>query len=292
MDCLPMPRAPARRPRPAPALDRAPPASAASPALADPAAPAWSDRLPSAQRQRELKEEVLLECAARWFARHGYHGASLADITQELGVTKPAIYHYARSKSELLYRLHQRSLAAAKQARDDAVREGRDGAERLARLVHHFVLQMTASPVNTFLLLEPGTLEPAQAAVITEERRWLERDMRALVQQGIADGSMVACDPKLVTFIVVGAQNWIRSWYRPGAGWSGHQVACGFACMVHRMVAATPALPVPTDLQAWPADVPFPPPAQAPSSASGGAAAEEVAEAGEPAPARAPRRRR
>lgn len=242
------------------ALPRRTRSSAPTPAVPPEDAPAtpWTDRLPSARQQRELKEEVLLECAARWFARHGYHGASLADITNELGVTKPAIYHYARSKSDLLYKLHRRSLAAAKQARDDAVRDGRDGAERLARLVYHFVVQMTASPINTFLLLEPGTLEEAQAADIAQERRWLERDMRDLVGSGIADGSIVACDPKLVTFIVVGAQNWIRSWYRPEAGWSGRQIASGYACMIHRMVAARPALPIPVDLRDWPADSPFP----------------------------------
>src|SRR5450759_732708 len=81
----------------------------------------WNAPAPSRQARRELKEEVLYETAARWFNKHGFHGTSLADLGSELGITKAALYYYVSDKSELLYRLHVRSLRAARGARDKAV---------------------------------------------------------------------------------------------------------------------------------------------------------------------------
>jgi AcrR family transcriptional regulator len=44
---------------------------------------------------------VLLAAAARVFAAHGYHGASIDQIAQEAGITKPVIYHHFESKQAL-----------------------------------------------------------------------------------------------------------------------------------------------------------------------------------------------
>jgi TetR/AcrR family transcriptional regulator len=213
--------------------------------LAD--SPKWGLSEVSAERQRDLKKEALLECAARWFHRHGFHGASLADIASELGVTKPAIYHYAKSKMELLYELHVRSLTASRRARDEAVRDGVDGLDRIARLVHNVVLSMTTSITCTFHRLEPGTLNEEYAEKVVAARRWLGHDLRQLIQAGIEDGSIVACDPKMVSFFIVGAQNWITSWYAAGAGLGGEQIAASYSAMVRRMLAAREEVTLPVE---------------------------------------------
>jgi TetR/AcrR family transcriptional regulator len=181
-----------------------------------------------------------------WFHRHGFHGASLADIASQLGVTKPAIYHYARNKMELLYELHVRSLTAARQARDDAVRDGTDGLDRIARLVYNVALSMTASITCTFHRLEPGTLDEEHAATVIAARKWLGHDLRELIQAGIDDGSIIPCDPKMVSFFIVGAQNWITSWYQAGGGLDGEQIAANYSTMVRRMLAARERVSLPS----------------------------------------------
>jgi TetR/AcrR family transcriptional regulator len=201
----------------------------------------WLGRTANAQTQRELKEEVVLECAASWFLRHGFHGASLGDIANELGLTKAALYYYAKNKEELLYKLHVRSLHAAKRARDEAEAAGGSGLDRLVRLIHKVVLTMTGSPVETFVLLEPGTLGPEHAAEIAQARQWLSRDLRALVDEGIKDGSIRPCDPKLTAFIIVGAQNWVGRWYSADGEWSRDHIAQEYAETMRRMLAAEPA---------------------------------------------------
>ncbi|UUX95963.1 TetR/AcrR family transcriptional regulator [Aquabacterium sp. J223] len=201
----------------------------------------WGGRIVSPQAQRELKEEAVLECAALWFLRHGFHGASLSDIARDLGLTKPALYHYARNKEELLYKLHVRSLMAAKRARDEAVGTPGTGLDRLARLVRNVVMIMTGSPVQTFMAMEPGTLTPQHAQEVAQALHWLSHDLRALVAAGVADGSITACDPKLTTFIIIGAQNWVARWYRAGGEWDREHIADAYADMVRRMLRPDPA---------------------------------------------------
>lgn len=49
----------------------------------------------------EQRREVLLDAAARVFAAHGYHAASIEQIAREAGITKPVIYHHFQSKKQL-----------------------------------------------------------------------------------------------------------------------------------------------------------------------------------------------
>jgi AcrR family transcriptional regulator len=57
-------------------------------------------RLPAAQRR-----EQLLETAMQVFARQGYHAASMNDVADAAGVTKPVLYQHFSSKRELFIEL-------------------------------------------------------------------------------------------------------------------------------------------------------------------------------------------
>ncbi|MEO7335837.1 MAG: hypothetical protein ABIV63_04565, partial [Caldimonas sp.] len=157
----------------------------------------------------------------------------------ELGVTKAALYHYARDKEDLLYKLHVRSLMAARRARDDAVAQGRNGLDRVGRLVRNVVMVMTGSPTQTFMLLEPDTLSGAHAQEIAAARRWLMHDLRDLVAQGIDDGSITPRDPDLAAFAIVGAQNWIGRWFRTGGPLPRERIADEFESMMRGMLSSS-----------------------------------------------------
>lgn len=73
----------------------------------------WNKAVPTAAEQRELKKDALLRQAAYAFRTNGYHGTSLADIAESLGISKPTLYYYVKNKQDLLYECH---LAASEQA--------------------------------------------------------------------------------------------------------------------------------------------------------------------------------
>jgi TetR/AcrR family transcriptional regulator len=212
--------------------------------------PAWSDRVQSSASQRAIKEAVLYETAARWFNRHGFHGTSLADIADELGITKAALYYYVRDKSDLLYKLHLRAAEAAKRAHDRAVNEGGNGLQRVQRIVSNYLAALTSSPTETFILLEDGALAPVKSAEIIKRRKWLDNDLRRQIEAGIADGSIAPCDSKLAVLVIVGALAWTSKWYDRDGVWSSDQVATAMGQMLAHMLSSGPARALPTDVGA------------------------------------------
>jgi AcrR family transcriptional regulator len=62
---------------------------------------AKSDKRTRRRLTSEQRREVLLDAAARVFAAHGYHAASIEQIANEAGITKPVVYHHFASKQQL-----------------------------------------------------------------------------------------------------------------------------------------------------------------------------------------------
>lgn len=207
----------------------------------------WGDRVPARQTQRELKEEVLYETAARLFNKHGYHGTSLSDLAKELGISKAAIYNYVKDKRELLYGIHIRSLGAARSALAAAARE-KTGLDKIRKMIFNYVSAITVSPTITFILLEDGALAPEQAEEILAARTALDHEFRNFVVAGVRDKSITPCDPQLISFLITGGMAWISKWYDPNGAWTGEQVAEAMSATYARMLSASIARDLPTNI--------------------------------------------
>ncbi len=187
----------------------------------------WDNSLPSREEQRQLKRDVLIRKAAAAFRLKGFHGTSMADMARALGVTKAALYRYVRSKEELLYILHRHAMDAGDAALDLARRDGRTGLERLQLAVRHFVEVYADSDTASAAMTDIDALQPEQRREILRRRDRFDRTLRSFIVEGIDDGSIAQCDPKMAVFAIMGAVNWISRWFKPGAGWSSADVAEG-----------------------------------------------------------------
>src|SRR5881227_2687881 len=70
------------------------------------------------------RREELTRTAARLFADRGYHGTSLADVAEALGMQKASLYHHIASKEDLLWEVAwggEEAFHAALDAVPDAV---------------------------------------------------------------------------------------------------------------------------------------------------------------------------
>jgi TetR/AcrR family transcriptional regulator len=203
--------------------------------------PAWGESVQSTEEQRARREKILFETAGKLFNQYGFHGTSMSQLTEALGLTKGAIYYYVKDKSDLLYQLHLKSIEATRRSNARAVEEGRNGYERIRAIVRNYVESVTRSNTETFILLEDGALKPEQAADIVEKRKELEIFLRDQIQAGVDDGSIVPCDPRMVSFALVGAMAWVTKWYEPDGPMTSEDVATAMSDMLSRMVSATPS---------------------------------------------------
>ncbi len=200
----------------------------------------WKNVVPAASAQYDRKREVLLREAAASFNRRGYHGTSLAEIARKLGVTKAALYTYVPSKEELLYYCHDSAMDTALESLRSARAEGANGLHKLTMTLRRYLELMLGEEGGYVVLLEENAMKPVHMRAILKRRDQFEQGLRELVVEGIADGSIVPCNPKLAIFMVMGALNWGRKWYRPNGSWSGPQIAAALTQMLERSLSSKP----------------------------------------------------
>lgn len=171
--------------------------------------------------------ERLLAAATHLFARHGYEATSVAQIVEAAGVTKGALYHYFRSKDDLLHEVYGRVLREQTR-RLAAIADGPGpAADRLHAAAADVVLTSIANLDDTTIfqrsmhLLGPESRERVRAG-----RRTYHERFRALVEEA-APGSPVP--PDLVVGYFFGAVHHLGSWYRPSGPLGPDEVAGHFA---------------------------------------------------------------
>ena len=200
----------------------------------------WKNVVPAASAQFERKREVLLREASASFNRRGYHGTSLAEIAKKLGVTKAALYTYVPSKEELLYYCHDSAMDTAIESLHKARAGGGTGLQKLSATLRRYLEMMLGEEGGYVVLLEENAMKPLHMRAIVKRRDQFEKELRELVVEGIADASIVACNPKLAVFMALGALNWGRKWYRPSGSWSGPQIAFALTQMLERSLSSAP----------------------------------------------------
>lgn len=176
-------------------------------------------------REREMKREAVLSAAVRMFNRSGFHATSLDDVAKVLGVTKPTIYHYFANKDEILFECTRRGLAAISAAANKAASAGGNGLERLRSAMVEYATVMTQEFGRCITLTSEADLSEASKAEFRRIKREVDQTVRAAVAEGMRDGSIAPGDPKLVTFTITGAVNWIARWYDEGGQLSAEEVA-------------------------------------------------------------------
>lgn len=201
----------------------------------------WKNAVPEASAQFDRKREVLIREAAASFNRRGYYGTSLTEIAKKLGVTKAALYTYVPSKEELLYYCHDSAMDTAVEIVEAAQHQGGTGLQKLTAALRSYIEMMLGEEGSYVVLLEEHAMKPVHMQAIIKRRDQFESALRAFVTEGIADGSIVPCNPKLAIFMATGALNWSRKWYRPDGNWSGPQIAYALAQMIERSLSRSPS---------------------------------------------------
>ena len=216
---------------------------------------AWKDAVPVASEQFDRKREMLLHEAAASFNRRGYYGTSLAEIAKKLGVTKAALYTYVPSKEDLLYYCHEAAMENAIETLHKAQAGGGNGLQKLTTTLRHYMGMTLGDKGAYVVLLEENAMKPAHARTIINRRDKFEQGLREFVVEGIADGSIVQCDPKLAVFMMMGALNWGRKWFRPNGAWSGAQIAFAMTQMLERSISSAPPEALINDLGTFPPEL-------------------------------------
>lgn len=164
-------------------------------------------------RRKELTRQ-----AARLFAEKGYHGTSVGDLAQAMGVQKGSLYAHIESKADLLWEVAHDG-AEAFHAALDAVPDDLPATEKI-RLALRAHLRVIAEQLDvaTVFIREWRYLEGDRRDEFVGERRRYEERFRAFFREGRELGELrTDLDDATATLLALSAANWAYTWLRPEA---------------------------------------------------------------------------
>lgn len=203
------------------------PRTSKAPAARSPVKPSkrrWAEHALSPEEIVESKRLALVKAAGRAFREKGFHNTSLDDVAAALNVTKPTLYNYVKGKQDLLYHCHKHAQDLGDQAFEHGL-QGGSGLDKLQRTLSRYITLLTDNFSSYSVLSDLSDLASQHRSVIQSRRRKFDRQFRGFVTEGIADGSIRECDPKMAVFWFMGAINAIPRWFEPHRGYSGAEVA-------------------------------------------------------------------
>jgi AcrR family transcriptional regulator len=186
---------------------------------------------------RERKREAVLLAAVKAFNSQGFHAASLDDVATSLGVSKPTIYHYLGNKDQVLLECVTRGLDQLRMAAADLASTPGTGRERLTAFLHRYAEIIMDDFGRCVIRTGEEALSPESAARFRALKGEIDKAMRALIAEGIEDGSIAPVDVRLTAFTLAGALNWPARWYDPAGPESPATVAAGMIALLTQGLA-------------------------------------------------------
>ena len=192
----------------------------------------------------------LLDAAIAAFAARGFHGTTTRDIAAAAGMSPAAIYVHHESKEELLFQIsragHEQTLSLLRTAiggtefaapRTGAWLGAEDPAAQLAAAVRAFATHhATAHTVARIVNYELAALSEPHLREIMQLRRAITRELRALVDRGVAAGVFDTPDPRMATTVLLSLGVDLSRWYRDGLALTPEQVGDFYADIALRIV--------------------------------------------------------
>ena len=179
-------------------------------------------------RYREKRRKIL-QNAASIFGKKGYQKASLEEIASRLKLTKASLYHYVKSKDEVLYLIQMEALGEILAVARTVAVSGKKPSEKLRDIVIEYIRLATQKHIIGALSQHELILPKKWRLAIIAERDKFDNECQKIIKEGIESGEFKAINWKMSYMAMIGAMNWITRWYSPQGPLSVDEIS---RCMV------------------------------------------------------------
>ncbi len=195
--------------------------------------------MPDTAEHKKSRRAQILEAATRIFSEKTYHGTTLQDIADAVGMLKGSLYYYIDSKEKLLGDI---IIEAAKTLNEDLVRveEAVTGpVERLRQIIReHVKFNAIYREAGTLFLTEKNvitSLEMSELVKIFDRR---DRLLSRALEQAIKEGLYRPVDIRITSLAIIGLCNSVLFWVRPTGRFSYEEIADAFFDLLHEGLSA------------------------------------------------------
>jgi AcrR family transcriptional regulator len=163
-----------------------------------------------------VREVELYKSAAYLFNKSGYTSTSIRTICKTIGIRESSLYHYIRSKEELLFNICENAMVVSLKAVEPIANSGLDSELKLKKMIHvHTAAVARNSNEHYTMIKELRALNPRNRRKITKLRDRYEALFRKVIEDCVHDKSFRKLNSKMVAFALLGMMNSFIRWYSP-----------------------------------------------------------------------------
>ncbi|MFC5889423.1 TetR/AcrR family transcriptional regulator [Kitasatospora sp. CM 4170] len=197
-----------------------------------PARPGGADARPEAAYR-------LLQAAVESFAERGFHATTTRDIATAAGMSPAALYIHYPSKAALLAEISRTGHAATLALVRAAAGGAGDAAARMRRLVEDFtVWHARGRTVGRVVNYELHALPEDDYAVVAALRLDIEREVTALIEEGVTGGLFVVQEVRTAARAVTSLGIDVSRWYTDRSSETPEELGRRYGELVLRMLGA------------------------------------------------------
>lgn len=185
------------------------------------------------QSRRDQKLEHILRTSAQIFAGKSYHSTSMRDISRATGVSLAGLYHYCKSKEELLFLIQDHCFGRVLESFEERIAGVADPFEKLHIFIDNHLSFFAANMAEMKVLSHEaeslaGDLHKHVSAKKERYAKLARKILREIQVQSAArhrvgrSGRAVKGSPAktgidltVATYALFGMMNWIYNWYNP-----------------------------------------------------------------------------
>ena len=154
---------------------------------------------------QEDKRRLILDAAVRVFASKGYHASRVGDIAEEAGVAHGLLYHYFRSKEEVLETISRETWRDVADAVRSVEASDESAQDRLAGIAKILLRAWRRDP-NLVRVLVREVTRSSHLQTRIDEIEAAFTGLERIIARGQQDGEFRAdVDPRMVSYVFYGA---------------------------------------------------------------------------------------
>lgn len=182
---------------------------------------------PEMRRHREI-----LTISCKLFASKGYHATSMSEIADAAKLNKGTLYHYFRSKADILHAVYS-TIAEAIDGRLASIPHDAAPPDALRLVIQHILELHAERPRELEVYFQEQRhlsqwLPKAQVKALRDAEGQFMKRVVAIIDAGIDSGQFRPVESKLAALGVVGVVAWATQWFDPRGVYSRADVATAF----------------------------------------------------------------
>lgn len=178
------------------------------------------------RQERAIQKKLnILRTAANLFNKKGYYETTIEDISNELNVTKGAIYYYVSSKEDLLFQCHDLVASECIEELQLIVESSDDPSRKLKNAIKSLVLFIIEENAVFSVINRTNMLSDETRKAVLEQRDSYEKLFQSIIEEGVQKGVFETNNIKLARLLILGAVNYLPFWIKPRNNQSNDEIS-------------------------------------------------------------------